>query len=128
MERFQIPQDYWPYTIEASFSAMLRRRAVAEGAYSLSEELIFDYYRNPKASRRAFVAIRTLSERDDAYFYLMAPSRSSKMRFAEWIAGVNCLTRQDFSAFDLMFSNLKQLLQNRSLARRILPNGTLRSP
>ncbi len=41
MERFQIPRDCWPFTIENASSAALRRQALAERAYGFADHKVF---------------------------------------------------------------------------------------
>ncbi|MCC2665177.1 MAG: type modification enzyme [Geminicoccaceae bacterium] len=83
MTRFEIPRTCWPFTIENSFPAALRRQALADGAYAFADHKVqSDLTRDPEVAQKIIGVIRDLDEVDDAYFYLMAPTPDAKDAFA----------------------------------------------
>ena len=115
MERFQIPRACWPFTIENGFPAALRRQALAETTYGFADHKVqSDLTRDPEVAQKIIGVVRELDELDDAYFYLMAPSPQAKEDFAAWVTDSARLRPENFGAFEVVLSRLKDLLARRS--------------
>ena len=115
MERFQIPRACWPFTIENAFPAALRRQALAETTYGFADHKVqSDLTRDPEVAQKITGVVRELDEADDAYFYLMAPSPQAKEDFAAWVTESARLRPENFGAFEVVLSRLKDLLARRS--------------
>jgi len=56
---------------------------------------------------------KEITEDDDAYFYLMAPYYEAKDAFAAWVTDPARLTTDNFTAFQVVLSRLKDLLAGR---------------
>jgi hypothetical protein len=110
MERFQIPRACWPSTIENAFPAALRREAMAAGAYAISDKVQSDLIRDPEVAQRIFTALRGLVDTDNAHFYLLAPTPEAKDSFAAWVTDPARLRPENFTAFQIVLSRLKDLL------------------
>ena len=111
MERFQIPRGCWPFTIENAFPAALRREALADGAYAFADRKVqSDLTRNSEVAQKIIGVIRDLDEGDDAYFYLMAPTPQAKEDFAAWVTNPARLRPENFAAFEVVLTRLKDLL------------------
>ena len=57
--------------------------------------------------------MRGLAETDDAYLYLIAPTPEAKDAFAAWVTDPARLRPENFAAFDVVLSRLKDLLGGR---------------
>lgn len=110
MEHFQVPRGCWPFTVENAFPAALRREAMAAGAYAISDKVQSDLIRDPEVTQRVFAGLRGLGEADDPYVYLMAPTPEAKDTFAAWVTDPTRLTADNFAAFEIVLSRLKDLL------------------
>ena len=98
-----------------------RRRALAEGAYGFADHKVqSDLIRDPEMAQKIIGIVRELDEADDAYFYLMAPSPQAKDDFAAWVADPARLRPENFAAFEMVLSRLKDLLGGRGGAGRRL--------
>ena len=114
----QIPRGSFPFTIENAFPAALRRQALAEGAYAISDKVQNDLIRNSEVAQKVFAAVRGLAETDDADLYLMAPRPEAKDAFATWITAPARLTPANFAAFEIVLSRLKDLLAQHAFPRQ----------
>jgi hypothetical protein len=114
MNRFEIPREVWPYTIEACFPAALRRQALAQGAYGFSDEVMAELMKNEQVARRLFTALRDLDPADDAYFYLMAPAPEAKDRFAAWVTKPEQCTKENYAPLGEILNGLRALVERRS--------------
>jgi hypothetical protein len=111
MERFQIPRACWPFTIENAFPSALRRQALADGAYAFADHKVqSDLTRDPEVAQKIIGVIRGLDEGDDAYFYLMAPMPRAKEDFAAWVTDSARIRPENFAAFEIVLTRLKDLL------------------
>jgi hypothetical protein len=108
MTRFQIPETNWPCTVEQCFSAALRRQAAADGAYAVSRKLFSDLLVGLKDERTD--PLWELDQDDDAYWYVRAPQPDCKERFAAWVADPARLTPANFTGFETLLTQLKELL------------------
>jgi hypothetical protein len=111
MGRFKIPDTNWPCTVEQCFSAALRRQAAQESAYAVSRKLFPDLLVGLKDERTD--PLWELDQDDDAYWYVRAPHPDCKERFAGWVADPARLTRDNFSGFETLLTQLKELLAQR---------------
>jgi hypothetical protein len=109
MTRFEIPPLNWPCTIEQCFSAALRREAAAAGVYAVGNKLCPDLLVN--LSERISDPLWELDPRDDAYWYVRAPSAAAKEPFAEWITAPERRTPEVYASFHPILEGLEQLIQ-----------------
>jgi hypothetical protein len=88
MKRFDIPENFWPFTIENTFPTALCRQAMAEGAYAVEEAGIQPaFLAEPGVAKKALAAAHQLDlAGDDAILYFRLPAYETKLAFAEWIA------------------------------------------
>lgn len=111
MKRFDIPNGYWPFTIEACFPAALRRQAADDGAYPFAKKMQAELMSNQELAQRMFGAMQEMDPSDDANFYLMAPHTDAKIPFAEWITAPERRTRENYAAFEGVLQGLKDLVE-----------------
>jgi hypothetical protein len=110
MKSYNIPENYWPFTIEAAFSPALRRAAEADGAYKFSGNLQTELFDNPEIARRLVSALPKLNPQDDAYWYLMAPQPEAKDTFASWVTDPKRRTEENYAAFEEIIRRLSTVL------------------
>jgi hypothetical protein len=116
MKRFDIPEAFWPFTVENAFPAALRRQAMAEGAYAVEEAVIQSSFQaDPGIANRALRAAHQLDQtHDDAVLYFRPPAPQAKLTFAEWIAAPERRDRATFSAFEPVLDGLQAILDGHS--------------
>src|SRR5262249_47545334 len=110
MKRFDIPPSYWPFTIEACFSAAVRRQALAESAYAFADTPFSELLSEQGLAGEMYRPTRTIDEKDDASFYLMAPAPEAKERFADWITAAQRITPEIYGAFTPIIDGLSDLV------------------
>jgi hypothetical protein len=110
MKAHNVPEDYWPFTIEAAFPPALRRQAVAAGTYNVSGALQAELFDNPEIARRLVSALPKLGPEGDAYWYLMAPQPEAKEAFAAWVTDPERRTEENYAAFEEIVRGLRALL------------------
>jgi hypothetical protein len=120
MKRFNIPEAFWPFTIENAFPAALRRQAEAEGAYPTEEAVIQSSLQSdPGIANRALRAAHQLDQtHDDDVLYFRPPAPEAKLAFAQWIAASERRDRTTFAAFGPILEGLRNLLSNASRTAR----------
>ena len=121
MQRFQVPKDYWPFTIEACFSAALRRQAIAQGAYAFSGQPQSELMDNKNVMQSIWPVVTKNDPADDATFYLMAPAPEAKDGFAAWFTPPGCLTSVNYAAFEPILTGLKVLIEARKAPAKPSP-------
>jgi hypothetical protein len=111
MKRFNIPETYWPFTIENAFPAALRRQAMAEGAYGVDEATVQPAFLEDAAtSNKALHAVHQLERADDAaVLYFRPPAPNTKLAFAEWIAAPERRDHATFAALAQILEGLRAL-------------------
>jgi len=110
MKAHNVPADYWPFTIEAAFSPVLRRQAEAAGAWRFAGTPQAELLDNPDLARRLFALLPKLGPNDDAYWYLMAPHHEAKETFAAWITDEKRRTEENYAAFEEIVRGLHAVL------------------
>jgi hypothetical protein len=110
MKTHNVPTDYWPFTIEATFPPALRRQAEAAGAWRFSGTPQAELLDNPELARRLFAIVPQLGPADDAYWYLMAPHPDAKEAFASWVTDPERRTEDNYAAFEEVIRGLRDLL------------------
>jgi len=112
MKLFNIPENFWPFTIENAFPAALRRQAMAEGAYAVEEAVIqASFHGDTGIVNRALAAAHQLDRvGDDAIFYFRPPTPETKLAFAEWTADPERRDRRTFAAFAPILDSLTTIL------------------
>ena len=83
MTNIGISKGYWPFVLEASFSAKVRSLAVQDGAYALSD-FPFDELRLDGTSFKKVYPLLNAGN-FNTEVYLRAPDDTKKEAFAEWI-------------------------------------------
>jgi hypothetical protein len=68
MKAHNISDQYWPFTIEATFPPTLRRQAEAAGAYKVSNNLQAEFFENGELARRLVSVLPKLGPDNDAYW------------------------------------------------------------
>lgn len=121
MQRFQVPKDYWPFTIEACFSAALRRQAIAQGAYVFSGQPQSDLMDNKNVMQSVWSVVTKNDPADDATFYLMAPTAEAKESFAAWVTAPDRLTPDTYAAFAPILTSLKALIEKHEASATVSP-------
>jgi hypothetical protein len=116
MKRFAIDATYWPFTIENTFPAALRRQAIAEGAYGVDEVTVQPAFLEDAAtSNKALRAAHQLEQAgDDAVLYFRPPDPATKLAFAEWIAAPARRDHTIFAALAAILDGLRAILSERS--------------
>jgi len=66
--------------------------------------------RPPEVAQKVFAGLRGLTEADDAHLYLIAPTPEAKSTFAAWVTDPARLLPENFGAFEIALSRLKDLL------------------
>ena len=112
MKRFGIPENFWPFTIENAFPAVLRRQAIAEGAYAVEEATVqAAFLEDPATAKKALAAAHQLDRtEDDATLYFRPPHPHTKLAFAQWLTAPERRDRATFSAFGPIFDGLRNIL------------------
>jgi hypothetical protein len=112
MKRFDIPESFWPFTIENAFPAALRRQAMTEGAYAVEEAVIQSSLQTDAGiANKALRAAHQLDRAgDDAVLYFRPPAPETKVTFAEWIAAPQRRDRTSFGAFASILDGLAMIL------------------
>ena len=112
MNRFGIPENFWPFTIENAFPAALRRQAMAEGDYAVEEAVIqASFHGDTGIVNKALAAAHQLERAgDDAVLYFRPPAPQTKLAFAEWIAAPIRRDRITFAAFAPILEGLQSVL------------------
>jgi hypothetical protein len=120
MKRFDIPESFWPFTIENAFPAALRRQAMAAGAYAVEEAGIQPaFLAEPGIAKKALAAAHQLDlAGDDAILYFHSPAHEKKLAFAEWVAASERRDRATFSAFEPVLEGLQAILDGHSESSR----------
>jgi hypothetical protein len=111
MERLGVLASFWPFVLENAFSPEVRRQAMAEGAYALSDQLFDDLGRAPDLVRKLPVLFEELPEEDRAWLYLLAPTPEAKETFAAWVTAAERRTPEIYGSFQVTIERLKQLLE-----------------
>jgi hypothetical protein len=114
MKAQDVPNAYWPFTIEAAFPSSLRRTAEAAGGWRFSTTPQAELLHNPELARRLFALLPTLGPTNDAYWYLMAPAPEAKESFAAWVTQPEQRTEANYAAFEDIVRRLRDLLARRS--------------
>lgn len=114
MQRFGVPEAAFPFTLEAAFPPSVRRQAMAEGAYVLSDEPQTDLTQEPAPVKKLFAQIPKLAPDDDAMFELLAPHHGCKEPFAAWITAPERRTPEVYAAFEPLMRGLKELMDKHS--------------
>jgi hypothetical protein len=116
MKRFDIPENFWPFTIENAFPAPLRRQATAEGAYAVEEAGIQPaFLAEPGIAKRALAAAYQLDlAGDDAILYFRSPAPETKLAFAQWIAAPERRGCATFAPFEQVLAGLQAILDGHS--------------
>jgi hypothetical protein len=110
VEKYGIPEDYRPFTIEACFSANLRRKATGDKAYSFSGSIQSELLENKAVTEKIVGAYKEQDESHDDYFYFMAPAHEAKEKFAEWITQPDQCTPENYLAFEKIIKDLSNLI------------------
>jgi hypothetical protein len=112
MNRFSVPDNFWPFTIENAFPAALRRQAMAEAAYTVEEATVqAAFLEDPATAKKALAAAHQLDRSgDDAVVYFRPPAPETKLAFAEWIAAPKRRDRSTFAAFGPILQGLRACL------------------
>jgi hypothetical protein len=109
MKAYEIPENLWPFTIEAAFPPALRRQAEAEGAWRFSGKPQAELLTSVELAGRLFAL--KLSPDNDAYWYLMAPHPEIKETFAAWVTDPQRRTEQNYTAFEEIVRGLRAVLK-----------------
>lgn len=84
MGRLNIPEKAWPLTLENSYSIETIKKAIEDGAYSLTEEPCTEIYDQQNKLISRFITAKT---NDDICLpYLSSADKDKKIDFAEWIS------------------------------------------
>lgn len=110
MERFEVHRQFWPFTIENAFPADLRRQAVVESAYALGNLPRADLFRDQGLVDRIVEALAEMPDDDPAALYLKRPTPPAKDAFAAWVTSEKRLSRENYAAFEIVLSRLKDLI------------------
>lgn len=111
MEQFGVPKNLWPVTLENAFPAAIRRQAMAEGAYTLSDQFFDDLGQSPDLFRRLPALFRELPEDDDTWFYLKAPAPEAKDAFSAWIVAPERRKAEIYAPFRPILEGLRRLIE-----------------
>jgi hypothetical protein len=114
MKRFDIPEAFWPFTIENAFPTSFRRQAMAEGAYAVEEAVIQSSFQaDAGIANKALRAAHQLDRAgDDAVLYFRPPAPGTKLAFAEWIATPEQRCRANFGAFTAILDGLSSVISS----------------
>jgi hypothetical protein len=124
MKRFDIPEAFWPFTIENAFPAALRRQAMAGGTYAVEEAVIQSSFQaDAGIVNRALRAAHQLDQAHDAaVLYFRPPKPETKLAFAEWITAPERRDRTTFAAFGaILVLRLNQMVHNARRGSRAIP-------
>jgi hypothetical protein len=66
--------------------------------------------RDPEVAQKVFVGLRGLAEADDGHLYFMAPTPEAKGNFAAWVTDPARPLPENFDAFEVALSHVKDLL------------------
>lgn len=84
MGRLNIPEKAWPLTLENSYSIETIKKAIEDGAYSLTEEPCTEIYDQQNKLISIFITAKT---NDDICLpYLSSADKDKKIDFAEWVS------------------------------------------
>ena len=116
MKRFDIPEAFWPFTIESAFPAPRRQQAMDEGAYGVEEAVIQSSFQmDAGIANKARRAAHQLDRAgDDAVLYFRPPTLETKLAFAEWITAAKRRDRTTFAAFARFLDGLRAIVSERS--------------
>jgi hypothetical protein len=120
MKRFDIPEAFWPFTIENAFPATLRRQAMAAGVYAVEEAGIQPaFLAEPGIAKKALAAAHQLDlAGDHAILHFRSPAPETKLAFAQWIAAPERHDRATFAAFEPVLEGLQAILDGHSESSR----------
>jgi hypothetical protein len=110
--RYQIPPDYWPFTIEACFAPTLRRQALKNGAYGFSKNIQNELMGNQEFQKKISISYKEQNESHDDYFYFMATDHETKEKFAEWITHPDRCTLKNYQPFEKIIKGLSTVIKN----------------
>jgi hypothetical protein len=65
--------------------------------------------RHPEVARKVLAGLRGLAEAVDAHLYLIAPTPEAKNSFAAWVTDPARVLPENFDAFEVALSRLKDL-------------------
>ena len=110
MERLGVPSRLWPFTLENAFSADIRKAAMAEGAYALSDQLFDDLGTAQELVRKLPALFRELPRDDPTWLNVLAPTPEAKDSFANWVTAPERCNPETYASFAVLIERLKQVL------------------